>query len=208
LILHKQKIIFIHIPKTAGQSVTDFLFKNIDENFDLKNKKYGLINNLKEKNPGPKHYHHCSITEYKGLNLVDNLDLYFKFTVFRNPYKRFISAFYYNFSKHNCNNFREFIDNLEKITNNQKDDLFRHFVPQTWYINYDLKNIDCYFYQEKLEDLEKYFQYKFNFFKKISHINKMSSIKKENLGQYEIDFIKDYYKKDFEILGYNDYETP
>lgn len=207
MILNKEKIIFIHIPKTAGQAVTKFLLDNIDKKFTLKSKDYGLINNKRNKVPGPKHLHHCNLIEYESLNLVKNIESYFKFTIFRNPYTRFVSAFYYNKFKHNCQTYKDFVKFYEGNSFPETEDLFRHFIPQTWYVNYNLKSLEAYFFQERMDEFEKYFFVTYNFSRKLQIINPRIEVNIDKLDNYTIDFIKKYYKKDFELLGYND-ETP
>ena len=66
LFLPKQKAIFLHIPKCAGQSI--------------------------EKALGHKHHHR----HHKVNDLPDNLENYFRFTFVRHPVRRFISACNYN----------------------------------------------------------------------------------------------------------------
>ena len=64
--------IFIHIPKTAGISVTQALFGNYADG-------------------------HTTIKNYKKKFLPQTVEKYFKFTFVRNPYDRLYSA--YNFLK-------------------------------------------------------------------------------------------------------------
>jgi len=206
MVLKDKKILFLHIPKTAGQSITRFLMENENEPYSLKNSKFGLIYNNKSKLKGPKHYHHLHLQEYQTLNIVDNLQDYFKFTVFRNPYSRFISAFKFNQSQHNYDSYKDFIKYFSNKKFSKKEVMFRHFIPQTWYIDYNIDNIDQYFFQERLNELETFFFKKFNFTKKIGHEN-ISKKQTKDLDNYTKDFIKDFYKKDFKILGYK-YETP
>tara|TARA_B100001093_G_C26853639_1_gene1026296 strand:+ start:1592 stop:2152 length:561 start_codon:yes stop_codon:yes gene_type:complete len=65
MINHKNKFIFIHIPKCGGNSIKSPL--------------------------GIKGHHHSAISEKKYSNHMD----YFKFTFVRNPWDRFLSAYSY-----------------------------------------------------------------------------------------------------------------
>jgi hypothetical protein len=206
MILPEQKVLFLHIPKTAGQSVTRFLFEGINRPFRLKDNYYSLVNNTKFKLDGPEHYHHCTLDEYVKLGLVNNLDQFFKFTIFRNPYTRFVSAFYFNQERYKYKTYKEFIVFFENHTHNLRSDLFRHFVTQTWYIDYNLKNLDKIFYFEKLNDFISFFQNKFKFKNQLSYDN-VNNFSHKKLDNYTISFINEYYKRDFELLGYK-YETP
>lgn len=206
MILHNEKIIFVHIPKTGGQSITKFLLENVNVKFNLKNEKHGLIINNKNKLQGPNHYHHCKLTEYQTLNLANNISLFFKFCVFRNPYTRFASAFYYNQTTHKCETYKRFVQYIEtkKISNNSV--LFRHTIPQTWYIDYNLKLLNKYFFTENLKELEYFFNKSFNFYKPLSTEN-VSNLSKAPIDGYTKDFIDKYYVRDFDLLGYKN-ETP
>jgi len=71
MINHKHKFIFIHIPKTGGQSVWEFFY----------GKNWRQVNNIK---PGSTHHLNCT----KEL-----LNEYFVWTTVRNPYSRTVSLF-------------------------------------------------------------------------------------------------------------------
>jgi hypothetical protein len=206
MVLKDKKLLFLHIPKTAGQSITKFLLENSNKTYTLKNSDFGLIYNNKLKFKGPKHYHHLRLDEYHSLRVIDSLEDYFKFTVFRNPYTRFVSAFNFNKIHHKCETYKEFVSYFKSKEFSKKEDIFRHFVPQLWYIDNNTKNIDKYFFYEDLKELEIFFFKKYGFSKKLGSEN-ISNIKSEKLDNYTKDFVKDFYKKDFELLGY-DYETP
>jgi hypothetical protein len=73
MISHKHKCIFIHIPKTGGQSVWRFFYGNNWRN----------VNNIK---PGSSHHLNCT---------EELLNEYFVWTTVRNPYSRTVSLFKY-----------------------------------------------------------------------------------------------------------------
>ena len=205
MIIREKNIIFVHIPKTAGQSVTKFLLESIGKKYSLKNSNYGLIFNNKKKLKGPTHYHHLTLFEYKELGIVKDLEYYYKFAVFRNPYKRFQSIFNYNKNIHLCTEYKQFIKLIEnKVFADNA--LYRHTLPQTWYVDYNLNNLDDCFFVEKISQLEKKFKNKYGFEQTILTENQ-SIENKIPLDNYTINFINKYYEKDFELLGYK-YETP
>lgn len=206
MVIYKKKILFVHVPKTAGQSVTRFFLENLGEKYSLKNKKYGLVFNKLEKLPGPYHYHHCNINEYKSLGLIKNPRHYFKFSIFRNPYTRFVSSFYFNQETHKCQTYKDFIKMYEKTHYSFKEELFRHFIQQTWYVNFKMTNLDKWFLQEDLKPFENFFAKHYTFCIPLKREN-VQAVNTQPLDNYSIGFINKYYKQDFDLLGYR-YETP
>jgi hypothetical protein len=78
--------IFVHIPKTGGNSITKALKDYSIDRIKFIRRGNGILlaNMGLEK--------HCSLSEYSK---VIDTDVYFKFSVIRNPYDRFLSWFYY-----------------------------------------------------------------------------------------------------------------
>nr|WP_321452382.1 sulfotransferase family 2 domain-containing protein [uncultured Carboxylicivirga sp.] len=70
MISHKYKCIFIHLPKTGGESITSF-FDDNDRNI-------------------AKHANALQIREYVGEKIWNE---YFKFTIVRNPYEQAVSMY-------------------------------------------------------------------------------------------------------------------
>ena len=148
MILKDKKIIFVHIPKTAGQSVTNYFLKNLGESFTLTLPELGLTENLDLNLQGPQNHHHMFLNEYVDLGyLTENeISSYFKLCVLRNPFERFISSFYYN-RLHKKFSYRTFIDKVlpRRTVGYERTDLYRHFCPQVNYINSQYANIDKFF---------------------------------------------------------------
>jgi len=85
MISHKHKFVFVHVPKTAGQS----LYKNLGGWSDARPQGFDKV--LK------KYRHHFTISEYLEYGYLDinKFELYFKFAFVRNPYDRLLSEFKY-----------------------------------------------------------------------------------------------------------------
>jgi hypothetical protein len=205
MILPDQKTIFIHIPKTGGQSVSFYLLKNlgVKNYFALKQPKYGLILNKKLKKQGPSHYAHMFVNEYVNYNFitVKQLELWNKITVVRNPYSRFKSAFYFK-NLHETTDYRSWCKQIELLKTDKNSNLYRMFTPQTEYLEYNNKIfVDNIFYTENLKDLFVYFNKEYAFTTETFKKNRTTN-RKLPLDKYTIDFINDFYKEDFENFGY------
>lgn len=208
MILHDKKIIFVHIPKTGGHSIHNFLLFNKPLDRHCSYPEYGLIDNTDLSLPGPKRYDHLFLDEYYKLNVAtkNQIETYFKFCVVRNPYDRFLSAWKFN-KLYKTMTFDQFINNFPE---DDKSDLFRHFCPQHFYIssNYTL---DLFFKLDDVKFTEKfthYFEKNFNYknveLKKLNATKSIKNTKKVPiLNRYAINFIQRYYKKDFELFNYS-----
>jgi hypothetical protein len=91
MINHKYKIIFIHIPKCAGTSISNLLF-------DTKNQKWKVPNYDIHYGWCPKrkiHMQHATPNQLLELGLIDESiwNNYLKFTVVRNPWSRAESGY-------------------------------------------------------------------------------------------------------------------
>ena len=88
LINRKYKWVFVHIPKTGGSSISHILNK-IEGTESIKT--------------------HGSILEVK-----DNISDYYKFTIVRNPYTRFMSEYFHQIRKKETNkNFEFYIKQVD-----------------------------------------------------------------------------------------------
>lgn len=86
-------IVFVHIPKTAGQSIT----LELDRTLDLKsrNSKDLLMGKNANGHPGPAHLDHCTYLEilnYSGISEKD-ISKFFKFSFVRDPLDRAFSIY-------------------------------------------------------------------------------------------------------------------
>lgn len=203
-ICKKNKIIFVHIPRTGGTSLLKFL--NIErkkENLYSGYCHYSSILN--------QHYPLYKIKNYLNLTL-DNLNHsnnYFKFSIVRNPYSRIISI--YNFMRElNTNKgrtFNSFLDLVEQIykTNNFSEHIYYQSLRNQWEFLLekpdDKIDLDALFKFEKIKSSELFLQLKFNKENPLLHFNHIEN--SINLTKYQKYRIYKLYKKDFELFNYS-----
>lgn len=98
MICHRYKTIFIHIPKTAGQSV-ELVFM---DKMGLTPETRGplLLRENIDPRLGPERLAHLTAAEYVDLGHVAPIDFaeYYKFAIVRNPWERLVSSYKFRFS--------------------------------------------------------------------------------------------------------------
>jgi len=184
LINRKYKWVFVHIPKTGGSSISHIL-NQVDGTESLQT--------------------HGSILEVK-----DNISDYFKFTIVRNPFTRFISEYFHQIRKKETNkNFEFYIK--------QVDTKGLHLIPQSYFVNTELdKTRELNFigrYENYIDEVKNIFQI-LNINQPIPHRNRNPIYDLHpNLNQekyysafyseeWMVDLVRERYKDDFKIFNY------
>ena len=211
----KDKVIFIHIPRTAGTYIEKELCKKYNCKLDWPNPNkdnlFGLYN-IKDN-----HYltlQHLTLNEMIKYDFINkNIENQYIFTVIRNPYDRILSLYknWFNIYK----SLDIFLDELEKlnidkyehngiVTNNNnfnyknmtsKLSEIKYFViPQYYYIdNNENYKVNIIKYDE-IETLNE--KLKLNIKYKKSHNNNLTEIQKNKIYNiYKIDFEKFNFQK-------------
>jgi hypothetical protein len=121
LISHKYKYAFIHVPKTAGSSITKFFVNN---NYQLGLDKRGWWDGAKHiKTPRPEYpflepklYRHGSWKDLHIYLLEEGYDPseYFKFAFIRNPWDKMVSNYHYYLQFMTCKKNKN-KDDIKKI---------------------------------------------------------------------------------------------
>lgn len=201
MIIHKLKLIFVHIPKTGGSTISNILVPNInihDEKY--MEYLYGIKNN--------KALQHLSIIEIKKI--VKNTDDYYKFSIVRNPYDRLVSEYYWcqikNIGNKSGQKFDDFLNYIIDIFKNNKFDTniyTDHFIPQYKFLYDDnILKVDKIFKFENFNNVLQFLKEKYdintNFYKHL----KVHNGNKLNLTQNQKNIIYNLYKKDFELFNY------
>jgi len=198
LIDTQRKFVFIHIPKTAGQS----LYINLGgwsrvqpQGFDKGLKKYR---------------HHFTMTEYLEHGYLDigKFELYFKFGFVRNPWDRILSEYKYAqqiYSKFRIHNLRGFI---KKNWGNSRrhSTIKKHIRPQCEFV-YDADGKCMVDFIGRFENLQQDFDIICDKIgiphQELPHKNK--SKHKHYTEYYDdetIEIVRKFYKNDIEVLGY------
>jgi hypothetical protein len=197
VVCHIRKIIFIHIPKTAGSSIEHLLRDEGKYELDF----IGVRN-------GRSTHHYMGI-ELKMI-LKELYPTYYKFSFVRNPYDRLISEYFWcriNNVGHKFNKtFDEFLDYVEDVIKNKK--FFKpiendHFIPQYSFLFFNNKLIvNNIFKYEDIETVAPLIKKRLKIKTSLQHLNK--SVKNEiTLTQEQKDRIYNLYRIDFETFNYD-----
>jgi len=202
-IFFKQKICFIHIPKTAGTSIFNLLREGEPLNSYLFNVTNG--ERCKKYRKTPQHFTYIELQEQ-----IQNLHEYKCFTVVRNPYSRLVSEYLWGMKKMShvymrFKSFDDFIFNSFKMSREERIPLFDgHIEPQTDYIKH-CNNINI-FYYERLNELISWLEQLEVTNKQLPYLN--MSDKKINFNDITtnkdtIKYIQDFYYDDFIKFNYD-----
>lgn len=128
MICKDYKCVFIHIPKTGGQSIEHFLLNSMGLTWD--DRSPFLLRFNPDPNLGPERLAHLTAVEYVDRGYLDAVEFgsYFKFAFVRNPWDRLVSEYLYR--KHNKHfTFKDFILRGFPEPDPYKD-AYRHVMPQ------------------------------------------------------------------------------
>ena len=207
----KHKIIFIHIPKCAGQSIENIFLTDLGLNWQ---QRYPLLlRPRKGKEKGPERLAHLYAEEYFKFGYIpkEKYDKFFKFSIIRNPVDRILSEInYQRIPKKNSNNINgiesveEYISKVIKL--NKFSDLQRHISPQVKFLHDSETNkllVDkVILFDELNHEVPKILQKKLKVFLEVPKINssKNKLWVKEELTPRDLSFLYDFYESDFKFL--------
>lgn len=176
------KLLFVHIPKTAGSSISKILN---DNNLDEWNRGY------------PRH--HDPYFYLKDNNNID--DKVFSFSVVRNPYTRTYSC-YKQFNKANRTDisFITYLNNILEKKISAHTPLLH--LPQSFYILGQGNNIQVtkLYKFENLKELEQDLNWKIDSYNVGDYTKDMYSDAYTNIA---IDIVEKLYVLDFSVFGYS-----
>jgi len=128
MICRPYNCVFVHIPKTAGQSIEQFFMDLLG--LDWKEDREALyLHNNDDPARGTEKLAHLSASEYVDCGHMTQQEFsgFFKFSFVRNPWNRILSEYRYrNYFHHRS--FKDFV--LNKMPRPGFDDKYRHVMPQ------------------------------------------------------------------------------
>ena len=197
------KTIFVHIPKTGGQSV-EMVFLDA-HHLTWNSRAKLLLRPTKDKKSGPARLAHLYASEYVDLGYISaqGFQDFYKFAVVRNPYERLMSEYRYREAWQ-----RMSIDRFLGVTfDSDWSDAARHLVPQVKYVNDDKGGllVDRIVRFERMEaDLAPVFLHVFGDDRRLPHRNSSKSGRGTvaDLTKPQLRLITENYAVDFAAFGY------
>jgi len=220
VILPTEKLIFIHIPKTGGVSVEDFIMKKYGYTRQSlwMTSGVGLIMEKKGYNLYPHiHYPLKEVIKTANASKIKVDDSWEIFSIVRNPYYKFLSELFFTDSislKYHYHTLP--LNYRDKFLNNCIDDYFAHeqmevnkhsyhALPQYKFFEDTDLNCKIFKFEEGLPNImEKLgFDPVSNFPHKMNNFSTSPRPKyKDILTPYLVEVINERYYKDFEVFNY------
>ena len=203
MISEAHNTVFVHIPKTGGQSIETMFLKSLGLKWE--DRAPLLLRFNPDRNLGPERLAHLFGHEYEKLGYAQRkLETYFSFAFVRNPYDRAVSEF--NFRKQSKNQtVRDF---FSKIKTDTYTDSWRHICPQTNYVFDEagerpiVENI--FRFEEMAQRWPQISETVLGKKTSLPHVNKPRTyrLQASDLSRGDIDYINELYQDDFRNFDY------
>ena len=223
MLLIPEKTIFVHIPKTGGSSVEEFIMSQYGytRNECLLIHGFGVDLSLGEKDLVPypmMHYRLKTILRIAKANRAQIDESWTIFTIVRNPYYKFLSDLFFSHFSNFKYNYHMLPDNAKAMyLDSCVDEYFNHPSKENYHSYHSLEqykffedvsvDYQIFKFEEGLENIVK--KLGFEVKEKFPHLLNMPSylnLPKPNyskmLTPHLVETINNKYSKDFEIFGY------
>lgn len=192
-------VLFMHIPKTGGTSIEDWLKaqEKFKEHLFMKHPPAGLLCT-------PQHFTYSTI---ESLFLPIFPTLSYQFTIVRNPYERLESEFFYRHKLRQLGLgnrpekfFSSWVCKMLKETKRLPNLLDNHLRPQVEFIS---KDIEIFRFEQGISDIMNQVAERIEAEKPHNVIHKKSSNRIPVYWSLQaIHLVNDFYKSDFESFNY------
>lgn len=204
MISHDHSAIFVHIPKTAGQSVEQMFLDDLGLTWEERAPLLLRLN--QDPNWGPERMAHLLAREYVELGHLTQaqFDRYYKFAVVRNPYDRLISTYRYLQGLGDIS-FGQFVARIPKASHRK---MVRFYAPQAAYLcKQNQVIVDQIIPFEDLktgvaEMAAKVFG-EARALPKRNVSERQRDLSRDDIGPKVRDAIYTMYRRDFDLLGYH-----
>lgn len=151
MISHRYRFVFIHIPKTGGQSVEHFFLSLHGMNW--RQRAPLLLRYNPDPARGPERLAHLRASEYARYGYIsdEKYQRYFKFSFVRNPWARLVSEYRYRGMEKECD-FRTFVT-TRLPPPSAYSDAYRHIMPQYDFLHDDTGRL-CVDFVGRYENLD------------------------------------------------------
>lgn len=212
MISHPRKTLFVHIPKTGGQSVETVFLNDLGLKWDER-AVLGLRRN-DDPGAGPERLAHLYGDEYVRLGHVtgEQFDSYTRFAIIRHPYDRMISEYRWRMKTHIRRGHKGDLPTFDAFLNrdlsDEYSDVSRHMQTQVRYlldgqgrclVSHILR------FERLAEDIAPVFRKIFGKTRVLPHANRGDPaviFGRDNLTKAHKDLLAERYRVDFETFGY------
>ena len=206
----KANFLFVHIPKTGGGSVKNYLSNKFSDITLYTGFRNNLIPNNEFKKYSLQHQFYTKLFEYRDVLQIDFNELLKVAASVRNPYTRIISDLFH-FKLIENDTTQDEVYNI--ILNNylNRTNLDNHNVPQYKFVVDDkdeiIEKIHIFKCETLIDDMQNF---GFNDFKLHTGSSRNKELKTKHEDSYlkylnndSIRLINEFYKKDFELFNYD-----